>query len=54
MASQLQPIAYIAPSDSQILESDEVVSSGDGGQGTPIVSIQQDNAMVIVASPYVT
>lgn len=54
MATQLQPIAYIAPSDSSIEESDEVIASGDGGQGPPVVFIEQNDALVISASPWVT
>jgi len=53
MANQLQPVAYIAPTDSSIVESDEVIVSGDGGQGPPVVFPSEYDAIVIVASQWV-
>jgi hypothetical protein len=53
VADQLQPIGYIAPSDSSIIESNEVIVTGDGKQGPPVVFIGQNNAIVIVASQWV-
>ena len=52
MPTQQQPVAYIAPTDSSIDNSDAVIVTG-ASQGPPVLFIDQSDPIIIEVTPWV-